>query len=1341
MKHSINKFVIALIISIFVICFICNARNYNVTDANVECVAIDPDTMSPIECWIGWKEWHFGATTPKSKKGDPIIFKKPYIIQEEGTYGYRITQAITNGYGHYALDFSKHILGLLAYLKDKIKDDYQTTYVPIYDQPEFDERGYLKEPEALKIKDALDVTIGKLLRTGYSGEYEKNEFSSFWDKGIKLGDETNLKELQNEFYWNAYGEEAFKVLKKMMGSSYTKLTLKQQRTLKGVLFSVMEARYRNKNVQGKINLKIKAAEGDILPFLVNLGNLDYIVREGSDGHYRYRDTINGYSYYMFPEFDELIDGVYLWMEYYDKDIIASTTHRTFSESIDVTTEEEEIEADWEAEYHDLTNEPLKKLYGSSLEDFYDRCYKARSLFKKSTENGEGIFGAEELYDITSDVNFSTALENMKKKMEEFCKGADFETVWTGLTDYNIERTYMMAKNIAESNRLKDEYAYYNIGTNIITYTPGISGNEFLLMDLQKIKLKQPLEIIKNGIREQTKEDSDNDGILDRNELGDMTSESDNETATKIKVDITGFIKKAIEKELYGNDEKEINNNQAYIKEVVSKVKYNIYQQRNKFDKENSENNKWNWKEVYENNLNIDDDTKVALGLLPSDSAKEQYLKITPAKLEVELWKYKSNPVLKDTDFDGIEDGFGYERDEKGEYLYVGGNKVPVELNAYKDKTPKDNYFEGRMHTTRLSGENAIDVNMNMDYRYFFLSNKLYFDELSTMSLLYSNSIYRKGEDQSIHSGLQLKSGNNFTSGEERTRTIYKYDLIKNMNIDKFNNMQVKEMMEHFGFNDVRTYYMGERGDGTDDDPADGADKCMGYNDTHKGKVALGYKNIEYHGLYKTVIGIVIRGTAEDDDWDGDFDMGDKELRDAIEEYEYGLFKEKVQSGFEFKDENQKIINAYLNGENNEKYDHKYNTELTHFAYGYPDWKNDYHHAGFDIVSNRILELVKAYYEEVKNHFDDDIELLDDEENKYVDGGVCFWVTGHSMGAGVANLVASSLINGECGGNKDNVYCYTFAAPNTFYKPDNINVRKSYAILDEYVTEKYREPHGSRYRCIFNIVNDDDFVPKLPMEECEWTKYGRVAKLSIKNEIYNRFVDKVKIYDYQTAKYSNPTSNPSDARYPFDMIKMSYMNYVTKKYNTNLFAINTIISSFNSMFTDKTNMRNEAYRYVDNYVDYAENDNALEKGLGFYSKVYQKYNILNAEIMTRTSRKTKDNVSIPIKIKRQYQMPAFVMQNVANAVHAKVPEWKERNGIRVIEIRNQNEGIERNVGPFNIELKENEAVLFDVKFAKWGMFVSKWSMLIGEGKFKAIDYPHYLESYYTLSKEITTTDFR
>ena len=316
--------------------------------------------------------------------------------------------------------------------------------------------------------------------------------------------------------------------------------------------------------------------------------------------------------------------------------------------------------------------------------------------------------------------------------------------------------------------------------------------------------------------------------------------------------------------------------------------------------------------------------------------------------------------------------------------------------------------------------------------------------------------------------------------------------------------------------------------------------------------------------------------------------------------------------------------------------------------------------------------------------------------------LCFWVTGHSMGGGVANLVASKLIDDyyNLGGNRDNVYCYTFAAPNTFYRTDNTYTYRSVAFPDNTYTETFREPKASKYRCIFNIINDDDFVPKLPMEECEWTKYGTVAKKSIEKEIKPK-----------TKGFTGPLSYNH------------YYTYVANTYKTNIFMIDSTINSFNSIFWfHQNNMRNYAYEFCNDYV-YYDNSYSFEKTLGFYAKAYQKYVKLdNGRIAER-------------------QMPAFVMQTIANAVHGKVPEWKKRNGQNVIEIRDQDENVERNILFKRIKLTENQAVLYDAKFASFGMGASKLSMLIGEGLFKAIDHPHYLETYYTLSKEITTLDFK
>ncbi|MBR1454720.1 MAG: hypothetical protein IJ593_08790, partial [Lachnospiraceae bacterium] len=277
--------------------------------------------------------------------------------------------------------------------------DYHTAYIPIADISVYED-GVLVELNEVNMREACDITIGKLTRSWYSREYEEGEFSEFWTKCFVVEHIEELKRLQNRFYWQAYGSDAFSKLTGMMGEYYTKLKDWQKQVLKGVVFSVMEARYRDKNIQGKMNLRLRAEEGELWPFLVNLNNLDKIERKTlSGGGYKYVDNTkkNEYgeadTYYDFPDFDTLIDGVYQWMYYYDS-MTNSTSegHRTVTNFInDAEDDEDEIEVDWEAEYYSLTDGDLN-LTGAELTDFYTRCQKVRSLFKKSKENTEGIFG-------------------------------------------------------------------------------------------------------------------------------------------------------------------------------------------------------------------------------------------------------------------------------------------------------------------------------------------------------------------------------------------------------------------------------------------------------------------------------------------------------------------------------------------------------------------------------------------------------------------------------------------------------------------------------------------------------------------------------------------------------------------------------------------------------------------------------------------------------------------------------------------------------------------------------------------------------------------------------------
>ena len=381
MKKCIYAIITILLISFNKQPIICFARDYQVNSSNTE---------ADGNFWNGWKEFHYGATDVGSKKGDTVTYRTPVI--RDGHLSYYESSATMRGYGYYSFDFSKHILGLLSYIKNKVTD-YQTEYTPKSDIPEFDEYGYPKEPEAVKMREAVNKTITKLVSNWYSTEYEQGEFADFWTKCItnKISEYGNeLKKLQNKFYFEAYASNAISKLTSMMGNNYwdgisPNEKNKRITALRGVVFSIMEARYRNKNLQGKANLKLKVSEGDLWPFLVNITNLNKITRNKTTGAYDPAPA--------FPDFDLIIDGAYQWMYYYDSQINSLTSHSTVTSYMNAQLEEEEeTEADWEGEFDALTGDNFPHLTtNAELAEFYTKCSTVRTLFKKSSENAEGIF--------------------------------------------------------------------------------------------------------------------------------------------------------------------------------------------------------------------------------------------------------------------------------------------------------------------------------------------------------------------------------------------------------------------------------------------------------------------------------------------------------------------------------------------------------------------------------------------------------------------------------------------------------------------------------------------------------------------------------------------------------------------------------------------------------------------------------------------------------------------------------------------------------------------------------------------------------------------------------------
>ena len=95
------------------------------------------------------------------------------------------------------------------------------------------------------------------------------------------------------------------------------------------------------------------------------------------------------------------------------------------------------------------------------------------------------------------------------------------------------------------------------------------------------------------------------------------------------------------------------------------------------------------------------------------------------------------------------------------------------------------------------------------------------------------------------------------------------------------------------------------------------------------------------------------------------------------------------------------------------------------------------------------------------------------------------ITGHSRGAATANLVSAKILDGTglCYGS--NLYTYTFATPNVVnQRADGVNI------------------YADKYKCIFNIVNPEDFVTKVLLSDWGFGRYGVTYTLPSKTNDNN-----------------------------------------------------------------------------------------------------------------------------------------------------------------------------------------------------------------------------------------------
>lgn len=139
-----------------------------------------------------------------------------------------------------------------------------------------------------------------------------------------------------------------------------------------------------------------------------------------------------------------------------------------------------------------------------------------------------------------------------------------------------------------------------------------------------------------------------------------------------------------------------------------------------------------------------------------------------------------------------------------------------------------------------------------------------------------------------------------------------------------------------------------------------------------------------------------------------------------------------------------------------------------------DWTKSTNHKGFDVSANRIITKLTSYLT---------AKGIASADNT-------FWVTGHSRGAAIANIIGAKLKD-----QGKTSYTYTFAAPNTT-----------------------TASNASTYTNIFNILNEDDFVPYLPMSKWGYKRYGKVATVSIAKNYETQWESLLGKFDYNPDTY-------------------------------------------------------------------------------------------------------------------------------------------------------------------------------------------------------------------------------
>jgi hypothetical protein len=182
-----------------------------------------------------------------------------------------------------------------------------------------------------------------------------------------------------------------------------------------------------------------------------------------------------------------------------------------------------------------------------------------------------------------------------------------------------------------------------------------------------------------------------------------------------------------------------------------------------------------------------------------------------------VWKHSSNPVLLDTDYDGISDG----------YMDYDGTTVT------RDPSAKNNSFIGKLYWTEdgQARQSQQDIEFVVDYRMLFKNNGEYKKDLAVLTSLYASVVY----DNTYLTVVNADG----TSGGSNTAT---------------------KLERLFGLKDV------------EDIKINGSDYGVDVDDSTE--FVIGHRTVTYKGISRDAIVVVVRGTnGTNAEWSSNFDVG------------------------------------------------------------------------------------------------------------------------------------------------------------------------------------------------------------------------------------------------------------------------------------------------------------------------------------------------------------------------------------------------------------------------------------------------------------------------------------